>query len=139
LPRQEVQLERSRGFLIYTVGSDESLTYGFTSASSAFAVRFRPRSAQLGDELDAAGREGERHRVLEEQPAEPPDSGTLELIVLRRVDSPVERSRSHPRRRVGASRGKKVINTTWANHGFDLKRTCWASIELDTVLGLMER
>ena len=37
------------------------------------------------------------------------------------------------------SRGKKVINATWANHGFDLKRTCWASIELDTVLGLMER
>jgi uncharacterized LabA/DUF88 family protein len=37
------------------------------------------------------------------------------------------------------ARGRKVINATWANHGFDLKRTCWASIELDAVMGLMTR
>ena len=37
------------------------------------------------------------------------------------------------------ARGRKVINATWANHGFDLKRTCWASIELDTVMPLLKR
>lgn len=37
------------------------------------------------------------------------------------------------------SRGRKVINATWANHGFELKRTSWASIELDSVMGLMTR
>lgn len=37
------------------------------------------------------------------------------------------------------ARGKKVINATWANHGFDLKRTCWAEIELDAVMPLMKR
>jgi len=35
--------------------------------------------------------------------------------------------------------GRKVINATWANHGFDLKRTCWAEIELDAVASLMKR
>jgi len=37
------------------------------------------------------------------------------------------------------ARGKKVINATWAKHGFDLKRTCWAEIELDAVMPLMKR
>lgn len=37
------------------------------------------------------------------------------------------------------SRGRKVINATWANHGFDLKRTCWAEIELDALMPLMTR
>lgn len=37
------------------------------------------------------------------------------------------------------SRGKKVINATWANHGFDLKKTCWAEIELDALIPLMTR
>ena len=37
------------------------------------------------------------------------------------------------------SRGHKVINATWANHGFDLKKSCWAEIELDTVMPLMKR
>lgn len=37
------------------------------------------------------------------------------------------------------SHGRKIINATWANHGFDLKRTCWAEIELDAVVPLMKR
>jgi uncharacterized LabA/DUF88 family protein len=37
------------------------------------------------------------------------------------------------------ARGRKVINATWANHGFDLKTTCWAEIELDSVMQLMKR
>jgi uncharacterized LabA/DUF88 family protein len=37
------------------------------------------------------------------------------------------------------ARGRKVINATWANHGFDLKRTCWAEIELDSVIPLLKR
>jgi len=37
------------------------------------------------------------------------------------------------------ARGRKVINATWANHGFDLKRTSWAEIELDPLLPLMKR
>jgi uncharacterized LabA/DUF88 family protein len=37
------------------------------------------------------------------------------------------------------ARGRKVINATWANHGFDLKSTCWAEIELDAVMPLMKR
>jgi hypothetical protein len=37
------------------------------------------------------------------------------------------------------SRGKKVLNATSAKHGYDLKRTCWASIELDTVIGRLVR
>ncbi len=36
-------------------------------------------------------------------------------------------------------RGLKVINATWARHGFDLARTCWASIELDDVIPLITR
>lgn len=36
-------------------------------------------------------------------------------------------------------RGLKVINATWAGHGFDLARTCWASFELDTVMPLIRR
>jgi uncharacterized LabA/DUF88 family protein len=37
------------------------------------------------------------------------------------------------------ARGRKVINATWANHGFDLKKSCWAEIELDSVIPLMKR
>jgi len=37
------------------------------------------------------------------------------------------------------ARGRKVINATWAGHGFDLKRTCWADIELDSVMPLLKR
>lgn len=37
------------------------------------------------------------------------------------------------------ARGRKVINATWANHGFDLKRTCWAEIELDALVPIMKR
>lgn len=37
------------------------------------------------------------------------------------------------------ARGRKVINATWANHGFDLKTTCWADIELDSVMPIMKR
>lgn len=36
-------------------------------------------------------------------------------------------------------RGLKVINVTWARHGFDLAKTCWASVELDSVMALMRR
>lgn len=36
-------------------------------------------------------------------------------------------------------RGLKVINATWDNHGFDLAKTCWASIQLDSVIPLLER
>lgn len=32
------------------------------------------------------------------------------------------------------SRGFKVINATWANHGHELARACWASLELDSVV-----
>ncbi len=35
--------------------------------------------------------------------------------------------------------GKKVINVTWAKHGFDLKRTCWAEIELDDIIPRLKR
>lgn len=37
------------------------------------------------------------------------------------------------------ARGRKVINATWANHGFDLKRTCWAETELDGLMPIMKR
>jgi hypothetical protein len=49
--------------------------------------------AQLGDELDASGREVERHWVLEEQPAEPSDHRTLgpRIIPLRVQDHQRER------------------------------------------------
>ncbi|MDQ3730290.1 MAG: NYN domain-containing protein [Actinomycetota bacterium] len=36
-------------------------------------------------------------------------------------------------------KGLKVINATWANHGFDLAKTCWASVELDSVTPLLTR
>ena len=36
-------------------------------------------------------------------------------------------------------KGLKVINATWANHGFDLAKTCWASVELDSVVPLLTR
>ena len=36
-------------------------------------------------------------------------------------------------------RGLKVINATWARHGFDLAKTCWAAIELDAVIPSMTR
>jgi hypothetical protein len=32
------------------------------------------------------------------------------------------------------SRGFKVINATWANHGHELARACWASFELDAIV-----
>jgi NYN domain-containing protein len=32
------------------------------------------------------------------------------------------------------SRGFKVINATWANHGHELARACWASLELDSIV-----
>jgi uncharacterized LabA/DUF88 family protein len=37
------------------------------------------------------------------------------------------------------ARGRKVINAAWAGHGFDLKHTCWADIELDSVMPLLKR
>ena len=37
------------------------------------------------------------------------------------------------------SRGRKVINATWAHHGFDLKKTCWAEIELDPLMPFIKR
>ena len=37
------------------------------------------------------------------------------------------------------SRGRKVINASWSHHGFDLAKTCWATFELDSVMGLMSR
>jgi hypothetical protein len=37
------------------------------------------------------------------------------------------------------ARGRKVINATWANHGFDLKKSCWAEIELDAVIPSITR
>lgn len=36
-------------------------------------------------------------------------------------------------------RGLKVINATWANHGFDLAKTCWANVQLDSVIPLLTR
>ncbi len=32
------------------------------------------------------------------------------------------------------ARGFKVINATWANHGHELARACWASFELDSIV-----
>lgn len=32
------------------------------------------------------------------------------------------------------ARGFKVLNATWANHGFELAKVCWASMELDSVI-----
>jgi len=36
-------------------------------------------------------------------------------------------------------KGLKVINATWAGHGFDLAKACWGSFPLDTVIGLLTR
>jgi uncharacterized LabA/DUF88 family protein len=35
--------------------------------------------------------------------------------------------------------GLKVINASWAGHGFDLKGKCWASFDLDSVAGTICR
>lgn len=35
--------------------------------------------------------------------------------------------------------GRKVMNATWSHHGFDLAKTSWAAIELDTVIPLLTR
>jgi uncharacterized LabA/DUF88 family protein len=37
------------------------------------------------------------------------------------------------------SRGFKVINATWANHGHELARACWASFELDTIVSKLRQ
>jgi uncharacterized LabA/DUF88 family protein len=37
------------------------------------------------------------------------------------------------------ARGRKVINATWAHHGYDLKTKCWAEVELDGLISLMTR
>lgn len=36
-------------------------------------------------------------------------------------------------------KGLKVINATWAGHGFDLAHSCWGSFHLDDVTGLLIR
>jgi uncharacterized LabA/DUF88 family protein len=36
-------------------------------------------------------------------------------------------------------KGLKVINATWAGHGFDLAHACWGSFTLDSVIGLLVR
>ncbi|MCI0634874.1 MAG: NYN domain-containing protein [Actinobacteria bacterium] len=36
-------------------------------------------------------------------------------------------------------RGLKVVNATWAGHGYELAHTCWGSFQLDTVIPLLER
>ncbi|MEA2231810.1 MAG: hypothetical protein QOD83_1626 [Solirubrobacteraceae bacterium] len=35
--------------------------------------------------------------------------------------------------------GRKVVNATWARHGFDLATTSWASFVLDDVIALLTR
>ena len=37
------------------------------------------------------------------------------------------------------SHGRKVINATWSNHGFDLATSSWASFEIDNVIPLLAR
>jgi ferredoxin len=37
------------------------------------------------------------------------------------------------------ARGKKVLNATWANHGFELAKVCWASFKLDAVMADLTR
>jgi uncharacterized LabA/DUF88 family protein len=37
------------------------------------------------------------------------------------------------------SRGFKVINATWANHGHELARACWASFELDGIVSKLRQ
>ena len=37
------------------------------------------------------------------------------------------------------SRGFKVINATWANHGHELARACWASFELDAIVSKLRQ
>lgn len=36
-------------------------------------------------------------------------------------------------------RGFKVINATWANHGHELARACWASFELDAIVSQLRQ
>lgn len=36
-------------------------------------------------------------------------------------------------------RGLKVVNATWAHHGFELRKTSWAAFELDSVIPLLTR
>jgi len=31
------------------------------------------------------------------------------------------------------------VNATWTHHGFELKKTCWAHFEMDTVIDLIKR
>lgn len=37
------------------------------------------------------------------------------------------------------SRGFKVLNATWQNHGFELAKVCWASFPLDAVMADLKR
>jgi len=37
------------------------------------------------------------------------------------------------------ARGFKVLNATWANHGFELAKVCWASFKLDSVVADLTR
>jgi uncharacterized LabA/DUF88 family protein len=37
------------------------------------------------------------------------------------------------------AKGLKVVNATWSRHGFDLAKTCWASMELDSLIPLLTR
>lgn len=37
------------------------------------------------------------------------------------------------------SRGFKVLNATWSNHGFELAKVCWASFEIDAVMSDLTR
>jgi uncharacterized LabA/DUF88 family protein len=36
-------------------------------------------------------------------------------------------------------RGRKVLNATWSQHGFELAKVCWASFELDSVMADITR
>jgi len=36
-------------------------------------------------------------------------------------------------------KGLKVVNATWRNHGHELAHTCWASFDLDSVVGSLLR
>jgi uncharacterized LabA/DUF88 family protein len=31
------------------------------------------------------------------------------------------------------SKGLKVVNASWAQHGFELKKACWASFDLGVI------
>ena len=36
-------------------------------------------------------------------------------------------------------KGLKVVNATWRNHGHELAHACWASFDLDSVVGRLVR